>query len=423
MIEGMGRVLLVAAVLASAQTARADDTLSLEQAIHLALTRNERSAIAELDFVAAEASVSRAKVAFLPALTATGNDTVHPIDHPVDTANGSLTFSQPLVVPSAFPLLDQAKHNLDAQRAATVEDKRQLAFDVARAYFAVLLAQEVVAAAQKKLDTATADVASTDAQFKAQLVSSNDVTRAKISLASSQRELEVDRGNLGSAFVQLGFIINAPPPKVLAEPTAVLAAGRVPVPPPNMLVGQGLAHRPDLVERKASALAAHDFAREPTYRFFPTLSLVSQLTATSNAPSMGHAVDGTIAVTASWQIYDAGARNADERLRAANAAIADLDTVALARTIDSQVRSAAIVLESAQAALGAAQEAVDASRKSADETAILYHQGLAKAIELVDANEQRFVAEVNYAEAEYSVANAYLALRQAMGAGPIEEGK
>ena len=63
---------------------------------------------------------------------------------------------------------------------------------------------------------------------------------------------------------------------------------------------------------------------------------------------------------------------------------------------------------------------MDAARKSASETAILYKQGLAKAIELVDANEQRFLAEVNHAEAQFSLANAYLALLQAMGRGPLE---
>src|SRR5262249_7305409 len=159
---------------------------------------------------------------------------------------------------------------------------------------------------------------------------------------------------------------------------------------------------------------------EPRMRLFPTVSLVGQMTGTSNAPNNGHAVDGSIAVTASWSIYDAGARSADARIRDAAAAIADLQTHALARTIDAQVRTAAVQLASAQAALGAATDAAVAASKSADETAILYHQGLAKAIELVDANEQRFVAEVNEAEAEYAVANAYLALRQAMGAGPLE---
>jgi outer membrane protein TolC len=145
------------------------------------------------------------------------------------------------------------------------------------------------------------------------------------------------------------------------------------------------------------------------------------MTASSNVPAMGHTVDGTISLNASWSIYDAGARSADARARDASAAIADLSSTALVRSVDAQVRSAAMLLAAAQAALGAAQDAVVAGRKSADETAILYHQGLAKAIELVDANEQRFVAEVSYAEAEYSVASAYLALRQAMGNGPLEE--
>ena len=46
--------------------------------------------------------------------------------------------------------------------------------------------------------------------------------------------------------------------------------------------------------------------------------------------------------------------------------------------------------------------------------------GSVSAIELVDANEQRFLAEVNFAEAEFSLANAYLALLEAMGRGPLD---
>jgi len=358
----------------------------------------------------------------LPVLSANGNDTLHPIDTPKNTANGALTLNQPLIVLSAWPLLDQAKHLRDAQRAQTAEDKRQLAFDAARAYFAVLLQQKVLDAAQKKLDTATADVADTDAQFRAQLVSSNDVTRAKISQASSQREVASDTGQLHAAIVQLSFVINSPVPltATLAPPTATLEAGKRATAAPDSLVTASLSHRPDLVARKESAAAAHDFAREPHLRWFPTLSLVGQLTANSNAGMNSHTVDGTVALTASWSIYDAGARSADARARDANATIADLESAALGRTIEMQVRSAAVQLAGAQAALAAAQDAVTSSRKGADETAILYHQGLAKAIELVDANEQRFVAEVNLAEAEYAVANAYLALRQAMGDSPTE---
>jgi outer membrane protein TolC len=420
----MARVLLgFAAIVLGASSAHADDSLTLDQAIQLALTRNERAAISDLQTIQADAALERAHVAFLPVLNASGNDTIRPIDTPKNSAQGSLTLNQPLIVMSAWPLLAQAKHNLEAQRAQNVEDKRQLTFDVAKAYFGVLLAQEVVAAAQKKLDTATADVADTEAQFKAQLVSSNDVTRAQISLSTSVRELSQDRSQLATAYIELGFIINAPPPTTLVAPTAVLDAGKQAPPAAEALVNQSLAARPDLVAQKDSALAAHDFAREPRYRYFPTLSLIGQLTATSNAGTSGHDVDGSIQFAASWSLYDAGARSADIRSRDAAAQIADLQTKELVRSIDSDVRTAASQLAAAQQALAAAQDAVTASGKGAKETAILYKQGLAKAIELVDANEQRFTSEVSYAEAEFSVANAYLALRQALGQGPLEEAR
>ncbi len=396
--------------------------LRLEDAIQLALTRNERSQIAELNVVVADAGVARARAAFLPVLSASGNDTLHPRDtspSPLNTANGALTLSQSLIEPTAWPLYDQAKHELSGQRAQSTDDRRQLAFDAAKAFIAVLLADQVVQAAQRKLDTARADLADTDAQARAQLVSSNDVTRARVGLAGSERELASDQGSRDAAYVQLAFVVNAPIAPGLVVPTALLDAGVQPVPPADALVAQSLARRPDLAARKELALAAHDFAREPRMRWFPTLGLVGQLTASSQTDRSGHDVSGTVALTASWSIFDAGARSADARSRDAQAAIADLTADNLIRTIDAQVRTAAAALISAQLALVSAQGAMDAARKSADEEAILYHQQLAKAIELLDANEQRFAAEVNFAEAQFSVASAYLALRQAMGLDPL----
>jgi outer membrane protein TolC len=407
-LVAMGRV-------ASSQPA----PLRLDDAIQLALTRNERARIAELDVVIADAGVSKARTAFLPVLSASGNDTLHPRDTPLDTANGALTLSQPLFVPSAWPLLDQAKHELAGQRAQSADDKRQLAFDAAKAFFSVLLADQVVKAAQRKLDTAKADLADTDAQVKAQLVSSNDVTRAQIGLASSVRELASDQGTLAAAYVQLALILNQPVSGQLEVPAALLDAGVKPLPAADTLVASSLARRPDLAARKDFALAAHDFAREPRMRWLPTFGLVGQLTASSRADGNDHDVTGTVAVTASWTIYDAGSRTADARSRDASAVIADLTAEGLVRTVDAQVRSAAVSLASAQQALAAAGDAMTASRKSAAETAILYHEKLAKAIELLDANEQRFAAEVNFAVAQFSVASAYLALRQAMGLDPI----
>ncbi len=411
-----------ACMLSLARDARADGGgLTLEQAVQLALGRNERAAISELNVEVADAAVARARVAFLPVLVAGGSGNWAPEDkQPTKTAKGQLALNQPLIVPTAWPLYDEAKHALEAQRAQMVDDKRQLAFDAAKAYFGVLLADEVVQAAQKKLDTAKTNLQDTDAQVKAQLVSSNDVTRAQIDLGSSQRELAADQGGLEAAYVSLEFLVNSRVPRGLSVPNALLTASQRPLASPDALVADALRARPDLAAKKASGLAAHDFAREPHLRWYPTLGFQALFNASSTGTPSGHDVDGSLSLTASWSIYDAGARDADARSREASAAIADLNTQALVRSIDAQVRAAAAQLIASQQALGAAKAAMDSSRKSADETAILYRQGLAKAIELVDANEQRFLAEVNYAEAEFSLATTYLSLLQAMGRGPLE---
>jgi outer membrane protein TolC len=223
----MGKRLAVVAAIVGAGRLASADPLTLDKAVDLALAHNERAGITTLDVTVAEAGVAKARASFLPVLSASGNDTYGPLDtKDKNTARGSLTLTQPLIAPSAWPLYSQAKHSLDAQQAQAVEDRRQLAFDTAKAYMAVLLADEVVQAAQKKLETAKADVDDTNAQVKAQLASSNDVTRANISLASSVRELAADQGNLDAAYVQLELLVAGPVSRPLASPTARCARPR-----------------------------------------------------------------------------------------------------------------------------------------------------------------------------------------------------
>jgi outer membrane protein TolC len=149
------------------------------------------------------------------------------------------------------------------------------------------------------------------------------------------------------------------------------------------------------------------------------LGLQGQALVTSNSAATGRWNDESLQATLTWSLYDGGVRYADKHSRDAQAQIADLNFQQLARSVDAQVRAAAALLSAAQAAFRVAQDAVKASRQNVDETAILYRQGLAKAIELVDANDSRFTAEVNYAGAQYTMAEAYLALRQAMGLDPL----
>ena len=411
--------------------ARAEDAavmMRIDDAVQLALTRNERAKVSDLNERVAQVAVTRAVSPFLPTATLNANDVQRPDDvvrqGPTNIGTATVSITQPLINIAAIPLFAQAKQNYEGQKAQTVDDKRILAFDAARSFFDVLAVNAVLTAALEKLDTSKSNLSDTQARAEAQLTGTNDVTRAQIDLGGAEREVELDRGTAQVSFIALGFIINAPPPSSLAEPASVLRAARGAVPRPETLLQVAMAHRPDLVAKKHLAVAAHDFASEPLLRLIPTFGLTGTLALTTNTEARPPAPaplpnDEFLQATLTWPIYDAGVRYADKHSRDAQAAISDLTVDTLLRSIDADVRSAAVALESSQAALAASERAMNAARQSATETGILYRQGLAKAIELVDANDQRFLAEVNYSSAEYSTALAYLALRQSLGLDPL----
>jgi outer membrane protein TolC len=403
--------------------------LRLEEAVRLALSRNERARIATLNVTAAEAGVERARAGFLPTLNVSGTDTRR---FPIVTHKGATpqsggssqsgnsgtataTLTEPVINASAWPLHAEAKEQLESQRAQSADDQRLLGFDAAHAFFDVLSAAGVLDAALRRQQSAEANLADTAARVQAELASSNDATRAEIDVANAAREVELDRGNLASAMLNLSFVINAPVRDVVARPESTLELARRRVPETDALVRIAVARRPDLVAKYHAAAAAHDFADEPLLRLLPTLNVTAQSQAATSLPSTGVTLDASVGANLSWTLYDAGIRYADKHLRDANAKIADLTFESLVRAVRSDVHASVVSLESQQAAFRGTERAVEASRRSAEETQILYKQGLAKAIELVDANDSRFQAEVAYAVAEYAMARAYLDLRQALG--------
>jgi outer membrane protein TolC len=394
----------------------------LADAVSLALTRNERARISDLNVAVAEANVERARAGFLPVITATGGAQQHAYaasDRTPNTLeNAGIVVNQPILNASTYPLYAQAKNLASAQRAQNIDDKRLLAFSAASAFFAVLDATALLQAAQNQLDTAKANLADAQARADAGLTSSNDVTRARVDMASSSRQVEIGQGNVQTSIIDLELVVNARLAAPFTPPAETLSAAERPTGDVESLVAFAVAHRPDLAASKFDALAAHDFASEPLLRIVPTLSLQGQATANSNAAT-GRWHDEWLQATLNWTLYDAGVRYADRHARDAQASVADLTLRELLRTVDAQVRTAVAALTASQGAFHVSDEAVQAARQSVDETQALYKQGLAKAIELIDANDSRFAAEVSYASAEYAMAQAYLGLRQALGLDPL----
>jgi outer membrane protein TolC len=143
-----------------------------------------------------------------------------------------------------------------------------------------------------------------------------------------------------------------------------------------------------------------------------------RLTPAPVAPDRGH--EELAQLTLTWTLYDAGLRYADRKKLTAEADSQALDERLLDRSIATEVGMALTALDTARAAFRISGEAVAATSKNITEVEVLYKQGLARGIEVVDANARRYDAEVTRATAKLSMEQAYLDLRFALGLDPLD---
>jgi outer membrane protein TolC len=415
--------------------ARADGPLSIEEAVRMALAYNERSLKAPYRVEAAAGDLDHARGAFLPTLSAVGTGTAQrPKDAPASamgtppastriwSANAVFSLNQTLLNLSSFPLYSQAKHNLESERWGAVQDKRLLAFDTARAFLVVLSNERLLAVTKDKLERARATQKDAEARVKAQLSGSNDVTLAQVDTASAASAAALADGAVVKAYVQLAFLVGKPVTGPLSVPDRTLKASENGAFRMEDVIRLAEDRRPDVRSAAEHTIALREFAKEPHYRLAPTLAVQGQVTVNA-APNNTdlRLYEDKAQLVLSWNIYDAGLRYADRRTRAAQAESGALDEKLLRRSIATDVASALATLKAARDAYHVAAEGVDAARRHTQEVATLYKQGLAKGLDLVDANGRLADAETTQETNKLAMEQAYLDLRLAVGLDPLEE--
>jgi outer membrane protein TolC len=413
-------VLLAFATMGS--TASAEGRLAIEDAVKLALATNARALKAPLRVEAAEGQLERARAAFLPSLvasgTATGKSTADRNGRYL-AGTGTLSLTQPLFNLPAYPLYAQARHQLESERWGAIEDRRLLAFDAAHAFLIALSAERLLEAGQRRLDRARAEREDARARADAGLTSSNDVTRAEVAFAAAENQLAQLRGNVDRAYLQLAFLVGRPVTGPLAAPVRTTRAAESGAFRMEDVLRFAESRRPDVRSAFERTEALRAGAKEPLYRLAPTLGASAQLRTTAFPVPPDAAHDEQALVTLTWTLYDAGARYGDRRTRAAQAESQALDEQQLRRSIATDVGLALVTIRAARESHRISEEAAAAARRSTEETEILYRQGLARAIELTEANASRFQAEVDLETAKLAMEQAYLGLRQALGLDPL----
>ncbi|SES83313.1 TolC family protein [Stigmatella erecta] len=435
LLASLSSWLLLAVPEAHAQApepAAAAEPLTLERAIQLAAERNEAPLAAQQRSEAAEARVARARAFFFPELSLSGTYTRRlresvrqvggetTVIQRYNALGASATARMTLFDARGFPLYRAARLEGDAARLDAREARRLVAFEAADAFLATLGAQQVYEAAVRRLDFARQSLQDAQARAQAGLASTNDVTRAELEAASAEVQLASSRGEAQTSRIELGYLLVAPPIEVpLVLPEGLLAeAARTP--PARTSLAEGAVNRRlDILSAQLKVKAQEASAKEPLARLLPVLGVSGQYRFTNEQGLAGNSGDGALQVDLTWTLFDGGERYAERDERVALARAAALDATALTRRVDVDIQRAQVALDNAQASLKQSELAAQQARKNAEETGILYRQGLSTALTVADASLRLFEAEVAQVRTRYALGLALLDLRAAVGLDPF----
>ncbi|MBX5481306.1 MAG: TolC family protein [Myxococcaceae bacterium] len=410
--------------MAAAPLAALAQPLTLERAVELALSRNERPLIAREEVAAAEARLARARSYFFPSVALTGTYTRQP---PVQRSGLSVRPSNSLVATgainvtifdgSAIPVWRAAVQEAAASADDARNEARLVAFEAADAFLQTLGAEQVANAAERRLALARRSLEEARVRFKAQLVSSNDVTRAEVELANAEQAATRARGDATTARLNLSLLLAEDVTRVPLE-EAPLAAEPISEEAVKALVDRGTEQRPDVAAARKRQAAADVLASEPLWRFIPSLSVGAEYNLNNVETAFAPAADWRATATLRWELFDPS-RLADWQEGQARAKVARLQAQATERAAKDEVARARVALTVAEAAVKQAAVAAEAARRNADETNALYREGLARAIEVADASVGLYEAEVALARERYARSTAWLTLRAAVGLDPL----
>ena len=235
-----------------------EEPLSLEKAVAMALENNEGARIALEQKQLTEARLTKARAYFLPTISTVGTYTRRPNAVTRSLSNQSVTIQSlnalsattqlnlTLFDSKSIPSYRQASFEDKAQKFTTAESRRRIAYEAANAFLQTLSVDNIVQAAQHRLDLAKKNREAASARFSAGLISSNDLTRWELEVATAERELVQASGEAESTHLQLSYLLNTPVPKNLKSPDSLVTAAETEIPSPDPLIATATTSRLDL---------------------------------------------------------------------------------------------------------------------------------------------------------------------------------
>jgi outer membrane protein TolC len=419
--------------------AAAAEELTLRAAIERALGHNPAIDAVRRERARAEAGVDRARAGGLPRLEGSygywrsdqpvfafgsklnqGRFTeadfeVSRLNDPGATGNfrAGLTLSQPIYAGGRVTLGVEratiAREVADLAHARTIQE---IAFQTARAYWGLRLAEERLATSDAALRAAEANRELAEARVRAGLAVEADRLAAQVRTARLQEDVLTARSQLGIAQATLNDAMGT------ALDLAVSAIDPFPAPAapaPPEVESDALGRRPDhRAVRLREDLRDRDVQLAQA-EFLPTVGVEGSYELNGAQPFSEGQGSWTVMAVLRWNFLAGGADRA--RVREAEAARAQARALSArhASQVGLEVRTSQAQLAAARGRVGVAGQAAGQAEEVLRIIRIRYRGGLATIVDLLAAEAAVTAARLRQSEALHDAAVAALGVELALG--------
>jgi outer membrane protein TolC len=426
-LASWGRALLLAgagSVVAHAEPAKRD--LSLDEALTMARKANRSLLVERTRLAQAQTNLDLAWTVLFPTVAAQGRytrnnaefkfqiDPSHSLTvQPKNQLDGSVSFTVPLLVPSAYAAVQAATSSAQAAEAQFAAAQTTILFGVAQAFYAAAITEEVMAARQSNIEVARATLQNAEIRHRNGSVTRVDLDRAELALVRAEQGAREARFAQEQAYRALTTLIQSKGGVRVRAGWSASAASDAPLD-----LESALRLRPEFRALELGARSAGAQARAYAWRWAPSLSAFGSLRAFNydNFALQQHA--WAIGVQLDWVLYDGGLRDVQRRLARSQAEEAAAQGDVLRDAISDDLANGRGLLETKRHAQAAAERSVALARETLDLVRTQYAAGNAAQIDLLQAQDGLVAAKEALAQAHFEVAIADLTLRRAAGTFP-----
>jgi TolC family type I secretion outer membrane protein len=377
----------------------ADEAITLEHALNIALKKSPSLGSRRSDVDAADARLTQSKSAYYPQLNATAG-----YDHTWSDSTGGagigasgggssgdsgdystgLTVNQYLFDFGKTPAqVETSRQNLESTRKSYEISEKTLIRDIKQAYFEVLKNHQLVIVSKENVAFQKQQLAQARALYKEGMRPKIDVTRAEVQISQAELKLLNDTFTLRRSIIAFEKLLGGPPvpgPYSLAEANP----GLQPPPALDPLVDQAVSRRPEFMRIQAQIKSAEAGLLSAKRSAYPSLSARGSY---SNSGESFPLEDERwqAGVNLNWPLFTGFRKTGQiaESTADINGLNAQLDSLKL--SVTEEVTRAFLLVQANTEAIKTSEVALRQAKENLDMAEGRYKTGVSDALELSDA--------------------------------------